>query len=112
MMARARRGVCILLGLVSLGLTCAMGGTASAADDAEEVATYAVQRRLFREGLELNVGVGALPLNAFYKGFVVEGTVTYHFTTTWGWEIAQGSYVFAQSSTGLENQLVNDFDVQ
>ena len=83
-----------------------------AADDADEVATYAVQRRLFREGLELNAGVGILPLNAFFKGYVAEGTVTYHFTTTWAWEIAQAAYVFAQTDTGLEQQLLNNFGVQ
>jgi outer membrane beta-barrel protein len=111
-MALSRKGLCILLGIVALGLTSLVCRTASAADDAEEVATYAVQRRLFREGLELNAGLGFLPLNAFYKGFAVEGSVTYHFSTTWGWEIAEGGYVFAKTSTGLQQQLLNNFGVQ
>jgi outer membrane beta-barrel protein len=101
----------ILLVLVALGVTSTVSRTASA-DDADEVATYAVQRRLFRLGLELNAGVGMLPLNAFNKGFVVEGDVMYHFTTTWAWEIAQAAYVFAQTDTGLEQQLQNNFGVQ
>jgi outer membrane beta-barrel protein len=101
-----------VLMIVTLGLTSAVCRTASAADDADEVATYAVQSRLFREGLELNGSVGFLPLNAFYKGFSVGGTVTYHFSTTWGWEIAQGAYVFAQTDTGLQQQLVKNFGVQ
>ena len=52
------------------------------------------------------------PLNAFYKGFVVEGDVMYHFSSAWAWEIAQAAYVFAQSDTGLQDQLVNNFGVK
>jgi outer membrane beta-barrel protein len=97
---------------ISLGLTFAISRTAEAADDADEVATYAVQSRLFREGVELNAGLGFLPLNAFFKGFAVEGSVTYHFSNTWAWEIGQGAYVFAQTTTGLEDQLIKNFNVQ
>jgi outer membrane beta-barrel protein len=82
------------------------------ADDSDEVATYAVQKRLFREGVELNASLGFLPLNAFFKGFTAGGSITYHFTTTWAWEIAQGQYVYAQTNTGLESQLLNNFGVQ
>src|SRR5271154_4058204 len=106
-----RRVSRILLIIVALGVTSSVCRNASA-DDADEVATYAVQKRLFRLGLELNAGVGFLPLNAFNKGFVVEGDVMYHFTTSWAWEIAQAAYVFAQTDTGLESQLENNFGVQ
>lgn len=102
----------ILLIFVALGLSTVLCRTASAGDDADEVATYAVQSRLFREGLELNAGLGFLPLNAFFKGFTVNGNVTYHFSTTWAWEIAQASYVFVSSDSGLEQQLLNNFNVQ
>ena len=98
--------------IITLALTTTVALPALASDDADDVSTYAVQRRLFREGLELSGGVGFLPLNAFYKGFAAEGTVTYHFSTTWAWEIAQGSYVFANSDTGLQQQLLNNFNVQ
>lgn len=110
-MIRLRRISRTLLMVAILGTTCAVCRTASA-DDADEVATFAVQRRLFRVGLELNAGVGILPLNAFYKGFVVEGDVMYHFSSAWAWEIAQAAYVFAQSDTGLQDQLVNNFGVK
>ncbi len=110
-MIRLRRMSHPLLMVAILGTTCAVCRTASA-DDADDVATYAVQQRLFRVGLELNAGVGILPLNAFYKGFIVEGDVMYHFSTTWAWEIAQAAYVFAQSDTGLQQQLLNNFGVQ
>ena len=67
-----------------------------------EVETYVVQERLFRLGLELNAGVGLLPLNAFDKGFMVEGSVSYHFSNLWAWEIAQGGYVIANLGHGAE----------
>jgi len=110
-----RRMSRILPIVVALGLTSAVCPTALAADgddDADEVATYAVQRRLFRLGLELDAGVGMLPLNAFDKGFIANGTVTWHFSSILGWEIAQGAYVLAQLDTGLKQQLMDNFGVQ
>jgi outer membrane beta-barrel protein len=87
---------------------------AHAADDvdSDEVNSYAVQRRLFRLGLELNAGIGILPLNAFDKGLMVDGSVTYHFSSVLGWEILQGGYVLANIDTGLKNQLLDNFGVQ
>jgi outer membrane beta-barrel protein len=112
-MIQLRRMSNIWLAVVAAGvLTCAFSRTARAQDDSDEVATYAVQKRLFREGLELNAAVSFMPLNAFFKSFAAGGSVTYHFTTTWGWEIAQAAYVFVQTDTGLENQLLQNFDVQ
>jgi outer membrane beta-barrel protein len=80
--------------------------------DTRGVETYVVQERLFRLGLELNAGVGLLPLNAFSKGVLAEGSVTYHFSNLWAWEIAQGGYVLANMDTGLKDQLLNNFGVQ
>jgi outer membrane beta-barrel protein len=103
-----------LVAIVTFGLMTAVCHTAYADgdDDADEVATYAIQRRLFRVGLELNGGAGMLPINAFDKGFIVNGSVTWHFNTVVAWEIAQASYVIAQLDTGLKQQLMNNFDVQ
>jgi outer membrane beta-barrel protein len=98
--------------VVAAGLTFAYSRAAWAQDDSDEVATYAVQKRLFREGLELNAALSFMPLNAFFKSFAAGGTVTYHFTTTWGWEIAQAAYVFVQTDTGLQQQLLQNFDVK
>ena len=80
--------------------------------DTREVETYVVQERLFRLGLELNAGLGLLPLNAFSKGLMAEGSVSYHFSNLWAWEIAQGGYVIANLDTGLKDQLLNNFGVQ
>src|ERR1017187_9836976 len=80
--------------------------------DTRQVETYVVQERLFRQGLELNAGIGLLPLNAFSKGWMVNGSVTYHFSNVLAWEIGQGGYVFANMDTGLKRQLLNNFGVQ
>jgi outer membrane beta-barrel protein len=103
-----------LIPIVILGLMTTVCQTAHADgdDDADEVATYAIQRRLFRVGLELNGGAGMLPINAFDKGFIVNGSVTWHFNSFVAWEIAQASYVFAQLDTGLKQQLMDNFSVQ
>jgi outer membrane beta-barrel protein len=111
-MTLVRRLSTIWLTVALMGLSFAFSSTARADDDSDEVATYAVQKRLFREGLELNGSLGFLPLNAFQKGFTGGGSITYHFTTTWAWEIAQAAYAFVSTSTGLENQLLTNFDVQ
>lgn len=103
-----------MLLIATLGMTSVVcrPAYADSDDDADDVATYAVQRRLFRVGLELNAGVGMLPLNAFDKGFTVNGSVTWHFSSLWAWEIAQASYVLAQLDTGLKQQLMDNFSVQ
>jgi len=107
----------VLRGLLAIAasivfVTISRPAFAQADVDSKQVETYVVQERLFREGLELNAGLGILPLNAFSKGVMVEGSVTYHFTNIWSWEIAQGGYVFANSDTGLKTQLLQNFDVQ
>jgi len=70
----------------------------------------AVQERKYRLQHELNVGVGVMPLDAFYKG--VLGTVgyTYHFSDTFGWQVGRGAYSY-NVSTGLRDQLERDFGV-
>lgn len=80
--------------------------------DADEVATYAVQERKFRLGLELSAGAGILPMNAFNKGLLAEGALTWHLSSVLGWEIVQGGYVFANASTGLKQELLDNFGVE
>ncbi len=109
--SRVLRGLLTVASSVVLFLACRTA-RAEADVDTKTVETYVVQERLFRQGLELNAGLGILPLNAFDKGVLIEGSVTYHFTNLWAWEIAQGGYVFANSDTGLKTQLLQNFDVQ
>jgi outer membrane beta-barrel protein len=111
MRLRSWRALCAVAALVAVGT---VSSVARAEDDVDssEVATYAVQRRLFRLGLELSAGGGFLPLNAFSKGFTIDGSVTWHFSSAWAWEIAQGGYVIASLDTGLKQQLLDNFGVQ
>jgi outer membrane beta-barrel protein len=81
------------------------------ATEEEQMATFAVQKRKYRLGHELNVQLGTLPLNAFTKGVTLGGSYTYHFTDTWAWEIAQFIYSFGVD-TDLKDQLLNNFMVQ
>ncbi len=105
---------CVALALCTICTVCTISSSALADDDIEatSVSSYAIQRRLFPIGLELNAGVGFLPLNAFSKGFTLGGSVTYHFSSAWAWEIGQGEYVLARLDTGLKQQLLDNFGVQ
>lgn len=92
--------------LLLLGL---LGAAAPAfADEEEEVATYAVQRRQFNLGHELHASFGVLPMNAFNKGLCFGGGYTYHFSDLWAWEI--GQFVYSQNiETGLKDELRQNF---
>lgn len=71
----------------------------------------AVQERAFRMSHELDVGLGVLPLDAFYKGVGAQVSYTYHFTDSFAWQVARGTYSY-DLDTGLRQQLERDFGVQ
>lgn len=71
----------------------------------------AVQERQFRMNHELNLGLGVLPLDAFYKGLGAQLSYTYHFTDSFAWQVGRGTYSYSLD-TGLREQLERDFDVQ
>ena len=98
--------------LLALTLVGASPAVADDEFDEEQVATYAVQSRLFRLGGELNVAAGVLPINAFNKGLTIGGSFTYHFSNAWAWEVINGTYVYKQMDTGLKTELLENFDVQ
>jgi outer membrane beta-barrel protein len=70
----------------------------------------AIQDRAYRMQHELNLSVGVLPLDAFYKGLYAQVAYVYHFTDTFAWQVGRGSYVYA-AGTGLREQLERDFGV-
>jgi hypothetical protein len=47
----------------------------------------AVQERAFRMQHELHLGVGVLPLDAFYKGLYAQVGYTFHFTDAFAWQV-------------------------
>jgi outer membrane beta-barrel protein len=66
----------------------------------------AIQNRLYRMGQEIEVSVGVLPADAFYKGIAPEGSYTLHFSDVLGWEIVRFGYSF-NADTSLKTQLQN-----
>lgn len=107
-----RRKHAFYLGLLTLTFASASPAFADDDLDEEQVATYAVQSRLFRLGGELNVAAGILPINAFNKGLTVGGSFTYHFSNALAWEIINANYVYKQLDTGLKTELLDNFEVQ
>lgn len=81
-------------------------------DDLENPGSVtAVQDRAYRMNHELTLGVGMLPLDAFYKGFFGQVGYTYHFTDSFAWQVGRGTYSY-NLNTGLREQLQRDFGVQ
>jgi len=107
-----RRNLALTLGLLTLTLAGTSPAFADDELDEEQVATYAVQSRLFRLGGELNVAAGILPMNAFDKGLTIGGSFTYHFSNAWAWEVINASYVYKQLDTGLKTELLENFEVE
>jgi outer membrane beta-barrel protein len=78
---------------------------------AEKPRVFSIQRRPYRLGHEFQLGVGVLPLDAFYVGTVFGASYTYHFSDFWAWEIAGAGYSL-NFGTGLKTSLFDDFGVE
>lgn len=72
--------------------------------------TSAVQDRLYRMNHELMLGVGALPADAYYKGYYAGVSYTYHFSDSFAWQVGRGAYSY-NVETSLRRQLERDFGV-
>jgi outer membrane beta-barrel protein len=69
----------------------------------------AIQERAYRMQHELNLAIGLLPQDAFYKGLTVKGSYGFHFTDSIA---AQGYFTYSYNlPTGLRQQLERDFGV-
>ena len=71
---------------------------------------FAVQERQYRLNHELSLGIGVLPLDAFYKGLTAQVGYTFHFTDSFAWQVGRATYSY-NINTGLRNQLERDFGV-
>ena len=86
----------------------ALGGARTAAaqlsfaGDAPRIYTIEPREHMFRH--ELQLGVGILPLNAFYVGLPLGASYTYHFNDLWAWEVVNGFYSI-DFDTGLKTAL-------
>jgi outer membrane beta-barrel protein len=84
---------------------------AHAESDDQPGSVLVVQKRQFQMAHELSLGVGMLPLDAFYKGFTGNVGYTYHFSDHFGWKIGRFSYS-QNSATNLKTTLTRDFGVE
>lgn len=77
----------------------------------ERPRVFSIQQRPYRLGHEFQLGIGVLPLDAFYVGAVATASYTYHFSDFWAWEIAGGGYSL-NFGTGLRKQLNDEYRVE
>src|SRR3954465_15815426 len=97
----------VLVSLSLLASTLAFG-QASELENPGSVA--AVQERPYRLTHELNLAIGSLPLDAFYKSFYGQVGYIYHFTDTFAWQVGRGAYNY-NVHTGLREKLEADYGV-
>jgi outer membrane beta-barrel protein len=73
--------------------------------------TLAVQERPYQLVHELSLGIGVLPLDAFYTGYTAQLGYTYHFSDTFAWQVGRFAYSY-DIDTGLKGALLQSFGVQ
>lgn len=73
------------------------------AGDAPRVYTIEPRDHLFKH--EITLGLGVLPLDAFYVGTAAALSYAYHFNDVWAWEALRGFYSY-NSDTSLRSLLI------
>jgi len=93
-----------------LALAASLGaaGPVLAQDEAPE--RVAIQERKYRLFHEVRAGLGAMPLDAYQKGWSFSLSYTYHFNDFVSWEVAQITAA-ALTSTNLRDSLIDQFSV-
>jgi outer membrane beta-barrel protein len=97
---------------IFLGLSLLCSTTAFAQlEELENPGTVsAIQERAYRMQHELDLSVGVLPIDAFYKGLYAQVAYVVHFTDSFAWQVGRGAYSYS-ARTGLREQLERDFGV-
>jgi outer membrane beta-barrel protein len=70
-----------------------------------------LQPRIQMLGHEFSLGVGVMPLNAFYIGLVPNAAYTYHISPRWAWEVANVHFSL-NFDTSLADTLLTEHGVQ
>jgi len=109
--AAHRIGAVFFLFLVALGGSSPPAWGAGEEGSGEEGRVYAIQKKGYRLKHEVHAAVGVLPMDAFYKGIVVGGGYTYHFSHHFAWEVGQFLTSF-NMDTGLKKELQGAFAVE
>jgi outer membrane beta-barrel protein len=91
-------------------LLCSFVARAQNVDLENPGSVSAIQNRAYTMDFELDLGVGTLPLDAFYKGYYPTLAAVVHFSDAVAWQVARGGYSF-NVSTGLRDQLERGFGV-
>jgi outer membrane beta-barrel protein len=73
--------------------------------------SYVIQKRRYQIGHEFRLGIGYLPMDAFYKGTTGDFGYSYHFNDFFSWEVLRGLYSYNQD-TDLRARLNEEFDVE
>ncbi|MEZ4273261.1 MAG: hypothetical protein R3C68_18035 [Myxococcota bacterium] len=99
------------VGLLLLGVSVVWAPAAHAQLEFETTRprVFSIQERPYHLGHEFSLGLGVLPLDAFYVGAVLGGSYTYHFTDFWAWELINLNFS-KNFDTALEGELLNDFN--
>lgn len=100
----------MLRALIGLCLLISAGSLAQTQDLENPGQVSAIQDRAYRMQHELDLSVGVLPLDAFYKGLYAQVSYTAHFSDTFAWQVGRAAYTYA-AKTGLREQLERDFGV-
>lgn len=106
------RAALLVLGALALLLPASVlapGNAAWAASELEESDDLpSVQNRLYRAEIELNAGIGILPIDPFYKGLQLEAGLAWHFTDLWA---VDGQFFYLQNfKTSLREDLEGNFN--
>jgi outer membrane beta-barrel protein len=100
------------LGLVTLlTLVVPLSASAQVTPNAEAARIFSIQPRPYRLGHEFQLGLGVLPMDAFYVGTVIGASYTYHFSDFWAWEIANAGYSI-NFDTSLRDNLRKDYNLE
>ncbi len=94
-----------------MAVVLALASTAYAEETVGEgPRVFSIQPRPYKLGHEFQLGLGVLPMDAFYVGVVINASYTYHFTDFWGWEIAGAGYS-KNFNTSLKGDLYKQYGV-
>ncbi len=89
-----------------------LAATPAVADELDEGGQlYAIQNRKHVVSHEFVLGLGTVPMDAYYKGVTGTFSYTYHFSDLIAWEIVQASYSL-NVATDLREELESNWGVQ
>ena len=96
--------------MVAVIVTALLGSAPWTAASAAAPERAAIQERKFQLFHELKLSAGAMPLNAFQKGWTFSLSYTHHLSDLLSWEVVQATGALL-TSTNLRDSLIDQFAV-